>query len=302
MGDLTELLELKRRHEAALLRKATVRGVGVGYKVVGGEVTGELAIVVLVTKKLRPLEDIHPKDRVPPEIEGVRTDVVEVGVIRVPPPAGVGRRERMRPAPGGCSIGHVRSTAGTLGCLVRRGDRAFILSNNHVLAATNLGVRGDYILQPGPGDGGRVPEDGIAELADYIRLDFAGENAMDAALARPFSRELVSPEILEVGEPSGWAEPELRAEVIKSGRTTGLTHGEIGVVEATIDVLYGLERVRFVGQCVVTTPGFSAGGDSGSAVILPDSTRVVGLLFAGSGEATVFTPIGRVLSALDVEI
>ena len=302
MRDLVELVELKRKHERGLLRKAGVRGVGVGYKVVGGETTGELAVVVLVTRKIRPLEDIHPKDRVPPELEGARTDVVEVGVVRVPAPATAGRRGRMRPAPGGCSVGHVRSTAGTLGCLVRRGDRVFILSNNHVLAATNLGVRGDYILQPGPSDGGHVPEDGIAELADYVKLDFAGENAMDAALARPFSRELVSPEILDVGEPTGWAKPELRAEVVKSGRTTGLTRGEIGVVETTIEVLYGLTRVRFVGQCVVTTPGFSAGGDSGSAVVLPGAKKVVGLLFAGSEEATVFTPIGRVLSALNVEL
>ncbi len=295
-------MELKRRYEGKLLRKATVRGVGVGYRVVGGEVTEELSIVVLVTRKICPLEDIHPMDRVPPEIEGARTDVVEVGVVRVPAPAGIGRRERLRPAPGGCSVGHVRSTAGTLGCLVHRGGEVFILSNNHVLAATNLGVKGDYILQPGPVDGGHVPEDGIAELADYIRLDFAGENPMDAALARPFSRELVSPEILEVGVPSGWAEPELRAEVIKSGRTTGLTRGVIGVVETTIDVLYGLRRVRFVGQCVITTPGFSADGDSGSAVLLPANKKVVGLLFAGSEEATVFTPIGRVLSALDVTL
>ncbi|NOX44325.1 MAG: hypothetical protein GXO72_01115, partial [Caldiserica bacterium] len=80
MRDLVELVELKRRYERDLLRKAGVRGVGVGYKVVGGEVTGELAVVVLVTRKIRPLEDIHPKDRVPPELEGARTDVVEVGV------------------------------------------------------------------------------------------------------------------------------------------------------------------------------------------------------------------------------
>ncbi len=299
---IEELRELKRQHEGELLRKSVVRGVGIGYKTVGGKVTGELAIVVLVTKKIRPVSDIPPHERIPPEIEGVRTDLVEVGVVRVPVPLEIGRRDRLRPAPGGCSIGHVRSTAGTLGCLVRGGEGEFILSNNHVLAATNLGVRGDYIVQPGPADGGRVPEDAIARLVDYIPLDFSGENELDAAIARPLSEELVTPEILEIGEPRGKAEPELSAEVVKSGRTTGLTRGEIGVVEATIDVLYGLKRVRFVGQCVVTTPKFSAGGDSGSVVLYPESKKVVGLLFAGSEEATVFTPIGTVLSRLDVSL
>ena len=302
MRELTELVEIKQRAERELLAKGNVRGVGVGYKTVGGRVTDELAIVVLVTRKIRPLEDIHPKDRVPPEIEGARTDVVEVGLVRVPPPGEVGRRGRMRPAPGGCSIGHVRATAGTLGCLVRREKERFILSNNHVLAATNLGAKGDYILQPGPADGGRVPEDGIAELSDYVRIDFGGENRMDAALARPFSPELVTAEILEVGEPTGIAEPELGAEVAKSGRTTGLTRGTVDVVAATVDVLYGLERVRFVDQCVVAVPGFSAGGDSGSVVLLPESKRAVGLLFAGSEVSTIFTPLGTVLEELRVEL
>jgi hypothetical protein len=185
---------------------------------------------------------------------------------------------------------------------VRRGSERLILSNNHVLAATNLGAKGDYILQPGPADGGRVPEDGIAELSDYVRIDFGGENKVDAALARPFSPDLVAAEILEVGEPTGLKEPELGAEVVKSGRTTGLTRGTVDVVAATVEVLYGLERVRFVDQCVVAVPGFSAGGDSGAVVLLPESKRAVGLLFAGSEEATIFTPMRTVLGELRVEL
>ncbi|HDI10701.1 MAG TPA: hypothetical protein ENF77_00020 [Candidatus Acetothermia bacterium] len=299
---IKEILEIKARHLEGLLRKATVRGVGIGYKVVGGEVTDELSLVVLVTRKLKPLEDIPPSHRIPREIEGVRTDVIDVGVVRVSPPEPTAlRRDRLRPAPGGCSIGHVRVTAGTMGCLVRRGKERFILSNNHVLAATNLGAKGDYILQPGPADGGRVPEDGIAELAEYVPLDFSGVNQVDAAIARPFSQELVVDEILDIGVPLGAGDPELQQEVLKSGRTTGLTRGHVGVVEATIDVLYGERKVRFEGQCVIPVPGFSRGGDSGSAIISTDR-KIVGLLFAGSEEATVFTPIRRVLQALKVEL
>lgn len=303
MSELERVVEAKRQYEGELLRKAIVRGVGVGYKVIGGRRTGEPSVVALVTRKL-PAGLLHPKDMVPAELGGIRTDVVEVGVVRIPPtPLSSLRQESIRPAPGGCSIGHVRATAGTLGCLVRRGAERFILSNNHVLAVGNFGVRGDIILQPGPLDGGRVPEDEIAELADHVPIDFSGPNRMDAAIAKPLSPDLVTEEILELGVPRGVAAPALGEQVVKSGRTTGVTRGTVEVVEATIDVLYGLARVRFQGQCLVVATGFSQGGDSGSVVLRDDgSLAAVGLLFAGSEKATVFTPILEVLSALRVEL
>ncbi|NES83907.1 MAG: hypothetical protein F6K10_22220, partial [Moorea sp. SIO2B7] len=62
-------------------------------------------------------------------------------------------RFRMRPAPGGVSVGHYRVTAGTLGCLARgrrapRNRRLLMLSNNHVLANSNNARFSDSIIQP----------------------------------------------------------------------------------------------------------------------------------------------------------
>ena len=59
-------------------------------------------------------------------------------------------REDTRPLLIGASVGHVRVTAGTIGAFVRRGERVFLLSNNHVLAASNEASIGDFIRQPGP--------------------------------------------------------------------------------------------------------------------------------------------------------
>ena len=44
-----------------------------------------------------------------------------------------------------------------------------------------------------------APNDPIAELSDFERIDFAGPNTMDAAVARVLDRDDVEPEILGVG-------------------------------------------------------------------------------------------------------
>lgn len=74
-------LDVKRRHEQELMRKANVVAVGIGYKTQDGHQTQEVAIVVSVKNKV-PLSELKPDDRIPPEIEGVPVDVVETGVIR----------------------------------------------------------------------------------------------------------------------------------------------------------------------------------------------------------------------------
>jgi len=148
------------------------------------------------------------------------------------------RTEKVRPAPGGVSIGHKDITAGTLGCVVRdrRTGRRVILSNNHVLANSNLGEIGDPILQPGPIDGGTL-EDQIATLERFVRIkEPPATNLVDAAIALPLSDDLISDEILDVGRIAGTARATINLPVKKSGRTTGLTRGRIFDTAATIKV------------------------------------------------------------------
>jgi hypothetical protein len=170
-----------------LLKKSHVVGVAAGYKESDGVVTDQPSLVVLVDEK-RPMSEIENKDRVPKDVEGVRTDVMVVGNLR----ANASPRDRFRPIiPLGVSIGHYESTAGTLGALVR--DNAtgeiFILSNNHVLANCNYGKKGDPILQPAPLDGGMNPADVVATLERFIPLrylqDSTGEMASVGQIAQP---------------------------------------------------------------------------------------------------------------------
>jgi hypothetical protein len=240
---------------------------------------------------------------------------VHTGVIDAQP-----HRMRLRPAPGGISVGHRLITAGTIGCLVRgrsapRINRLMVLSNNHVLANTNAGPLGESIIQPGRFDGGVHPADRIAILERFVPISFAAgaNNVVDCATGWAWP-DRVRRELMYI---SGGAIRYFRVgstpvaallgmAVGKSGRTTQLTRGTVTAVGVTINVNFGGGRIgRFINQIAVRTPGgnFSAGGDSGSLIWTWDARRApVALLFAGGGGTTFGNPIGPVLSRLDVQL
>ena len=91
-----------------LLNRANVVGVAVGNKEDKTAPEGERAVVVLVERKL-PLSALSAADVIPKTVDGVRTDVYEVGYLR----AFDTPRDRFRPTiPSGVSIGHYKITAG----------------------------------------------------------------------------------------------------------------------------------------------------------------------------------------------
>lgn len=334
MPQYQETLFAKSFHKKAILAKPNVVGLGVGYKTIQGEQTDELSIIALVREKV-PLPGLLTEALVPGSLDGIRTDVIEVGELRPLQ----SRSDRWRPAPPGVSIGHYQVTAGTFGAVVRdkTTGRRLILSNNHVLANSNAAKSGDPILQPGPVDGGRVENDTIARLERFYPLDFglspptcslaqiyadfgnriarmAGSahkleiinsnpeavNLIDAALARPVENSLISDEILGIGEITGVQEASLSLLVRKSGRTTGLRSGEVRVLDTTVNIEYGAGRTAvFEGQ-ILTSP-ISQGGDSGSLLVTADSNLAVGLLFAGSSQATLHNPIQAVMEGLNID-
>lgn len=279
-----------------LLKKANVVGVGIGEKITGGLPVGRLCLKVYVEKKLKKTL-LAKSDLVPQKLSQIETDVEEVGKIKP-----LANTARIRPALGGVSIGHYKITAGTLGCLVKdkKTGRSFILSNNHVLANSNGAKKGDIIIQPGAADGGKVPEDKIANLERWIEIDFTDVgNLVDSSLAAPVSEEVVKPEIASIGVPRGVSKARLKMIVQKSGRTTGHTFGEIKDVSATMRISYGRKSALFRNQ--ILTTAMSQGGDSGS-LVLDQKNRAVGLLFAGSNLVTLCNPIQEVLKLLEVTL
>jgi hypothetical protein len=73
MPTLETVRSVKARAEDQLMRMPGVTGVGVAYKYVGGRRTDELSIRVHVERK----RDVPLAEAIPPEIEDVKTDVVE---------------------------------------------------------------------------------------------------------------------------------------------------------------------------------------------------------------------------------
>jgi hypothetical protein len=313
--------QAKRQNESRLLRMSNVVAVGIGFKTTGGVQTDEISVIVSVVKKL-PLVQLPERSRVPQALAGVQTDVIETGpIFALQDP-----KEKMRPARPGISIGHYLITAGTLGCLVQREGQVYILSNNHVLANSNNGQIGDAILQPGPHDGGTLA-DQIGTLEQFVPVSFGlssgcgcspfaflmrllgmakpmvnepGNNTVDCALAKPLSPELVNPDILGIGIPTGAAAATLGTPVQKSGRTTGLTTDQITQIDVSVTVSYGGNNIAVFKNQLMAGP-MSQGGDSGSAV-LDMNKQVVGLLFAGSTNTTIINPIQLVLDALQVQV
>jgi len=325
-GLFKEALSVKQQYLDKLFKLPNVVGIGIGYKVSQGVVTGELAITISVRKKVATAQ-LAAGDLIPKLLGSIKTDVIETGVFKAfqdPNP-----KQKYRPAQPGASIGHYQITAGTFGCLVKRGSDLFILSNNHVLADSNKAKLGDAIWQPGAYDGGTAA-DKLAELVEFVPLEFDGDggtpqpggcsglissllgkpsqpssvnqpgnNHVDCAIAKPLAPDLVTNEILRIGKPAGMGTATLGTAVQKFGRTTNYTQDTIIQVDVTATVDYGGPLATFQGQLMAGA--MSQGGDSGSAV-LDDQKRVVGLLYAGSDTTTLINPIQDVLTALNVEI
>lgn len=302
-----------------------VVGYGRGLK----NLDGPVAKVFLVREKL-PISALSSQDIIPREVDGLPTDVLMVGDIVA--------QQRVRPAPGGSSIGHFKITAGTLGVVVRLkpSGKRMILSNNHVLANSNDASVGDAIYQPGPYDGGG-PADQIATLGSFMPINFgtgeptcnlakmyaafgnglamalgsshrvhalfenqAAKNIMDAALALPLDDNLVLDDIIQIGKITGAKDATLGMPVRKYGRTTKFTEGTVTVLDAVVQVSYGAGKTATFENQIITTP-MSQGGDSGSLLVDRDTPDAVGLLFAGSEQVTIHSPIQPILDTFGAE-
>ena len=312
-----------RKYHRYLLRKSGAQSVGFGFK--NGD-TNTPSIIVGVEKK-KTKKQLRRFDVIPKKVMGLPTDDVETGIIKA-----LEFTDRVRPAFGGVSLGHPTITAGTLGGTVRTlEEERMILSNNHVMAASNNAELGDPIIQPGAFDGGTVPDDVLANLERFVEISFDSgsgggglvdfirqllclifgvfcddppgegptDNQVDAAIARPVSDEIVLDEINEIGNYVGIAEAIVGMPLQKFGRTTELTTGSVQQIGATVNVQYGDGLVAtFTNQIIAGA--MSAGGDSGS-MVLNDQNNLVGLLFAGSDSLTVINRIQDVFEQLEVQ-
>ena len=258
-----------------------------------------------------------PDLKIPKRFGELPTDIIEVGEVT----AYQDPTEQHLPALGGVSVGHSTITSGTLGCLVEKNGDHYILSNNHVLAASNTAEAGDPVVQPGPKYGGLSPQNDIAILEPYQSIDFSLDwcerNWIDAAIAKVGNcqQEIVLPEIIDIGMPrSTLLPPEIDPRgrsVEKYGVTTQHTIGVVRTIDTFVKVKYKVNDQELValfdGQIAISRNDslpFSEGGDSGSLIVDSETRKPVALLFAGGkdmdAKATYANPINAVLEHYDV--
>ncbi|HUW44693.1 MAG TPA: CFI-box-CTERM domain-containing protein [Dehalococcoidia bacterium] len=300
------LAEARKALEQELLPLAGAGFVGIAHS----EDEGEVIVFV---------EDEQTKQRVPRSFEGytVRTEVtgrVKTLSTQVAEPLnGVSpeRQHEVRPLVGGTSLSaYVPDLyySGTLG-MVTYDDK--ILSNAHVIAM-NPGTAefldiGTSVIQPGSGDGGNMG-DRVGGLEDYIPIDFdtEAENYADAAIGSIDEGVDASygEQFDEGGNywVEGWTEVSPGDIVRKSGRTTGVTTGEVYQTNGSVWVEYGDQVAHFVDQIIVEQVNwsFSGHGDSGSAV--DKDGEFVGLVFAGSQDYAFINKAEHIINELGIAV
>ena len=295
-----EAIEVQHRHLGSLMHVPDVVGTGVGIGLDG------LPVIKVFTKKAGVRGIPEWLESVP-----VHVEVTGMVVALECPQGSTGKCDR--PVPIGVSTGHPAITAGTIGARVKDASgRVFALSNNHVYANQNEAAIGDNVLQPGTYDGGVDPADAIGTLYDYEFIDFtfAGENYMDAAIALSSTSNLDNSTLGNgYGIPSSQiAAASIGLPVKKYGRTTSLTHGQVGTIGVFVEVCYEqfwgfcIKSAYFYDQIQISGSGFSGAGDSGSLIVTKDGNNPVGLLFAGSDTTTFANRIDLVLERFGVTI
>ncbi len=282
-----------------LLSKRNVIGVGVGQKWTNKVNTKKESLLVFVSSKLNKSE-LSQSDLIPESINGHTVDVVgKSGYI-----SKLGLTQKVRPLKPGYSCGHLWVTAGTIGGFFRdRDGQVVMLSNNHVLAASNRGVRGNVALQPGIYDDKNWQSNIVGSLKyfrplvdqrgtsfDAVRWrSIVGYNVEDSAVAVVTNQDLIDYEYPVIGTPNGFIdEVPVETTVQKVGRTTGHTTGTVIATDAIVNVQYDRSTFLFKDQIVTTVMG--QGGDSGS-MLFDTNKNMVGLLFAGSNTITIFNKL-----------
>jgi hypothetical protein len=214
------------------------------------------------------------------------------------------RMSRADPLCGGVSISDSRHyAAGTLGTKVvdRTTGAEMILSNWHVLVADWAGRPGQPILQPGRLDGGT----GVNIIAGLTRDAMASN--LDAAVATLTGNRRIVNDQLGLGPISGVGAATHGLGLVKSGRTSGITHGVVTGLSGVAQIAYaGIPRTI---RHVITIDPLMGGevsrpGDSGSIWLADSDRQAVGLHFAGGDapERGLAIDIATVLDALDVEL
>ena len=309
--------------KAVLLNIPDVVAVGIGYKESNNVFTKEIAYRVYVPAK-KSLASLAPADVIPPEINGIKTDVLTP--LRVTNDSDVCGNERRtldhhRPLTAGIAISTDSNSYGTLGWFGTLTDgTTVLLTNKHVLydATNTTDTRKLKTAQPQLGDPSKCccctcgSDNVIGEAIIGIRdITPASDTSVDCAIAKinadiaaEIDFSITNSATDEVLVVTGTGTAVVGDQVRKIGARSAFTRGEvvhlgdIAVEPATdedgteISVRQGqvlivpIETETYEVREGVCKVAFSNSGDSG-AVILNDDDEIIALNWGGDRTTNV---------------
>ncbi len=270
------------------LSRPNIVGLDVGTKTVNGQATDERSIVVHVVKKV-PAAQLGEDDFPIPEAfaahvldaDGavldvtVPTDVVEVGEPRLDV-----NNERIRPAEGGYQIkAENMPGTGTLGVNIVWASKYRLMTNNHVIACnTNAGAD---VYQPSIGANNKIGVvNGFIPVVTYPTSTEPYPHYNTQDLAWTYLTPLVgSPEITQIGTPSGVRAPVPGESVVLVGKETGtIRKAKISsLVYATTLQWPAPGSYAWFDTFIRLDAKVTVPGDSGSAYVALSDGKVVGI-------------------------
>jgi hypothetical protein len=335
-----ELWRIKRKAQDELFRIPGVRAVAIGHKFTGGKNTRAVSIVVKVEKK-RPLSEVPESERIPAEIEGIPTDVLEwkprILAVRT-----VNDTAKERPVLGGVLIvldADGAENRGTLGFIAQTDGSVPGIATGAVVGVTCMHVvtangtptgtflRNVKVGQPTTCDCSRCCAscyDIIGKVLFGVGVDGSGAEVDSAMIALEKDLEYFC-DIKEMGPVTGSrvlnSASDVGITVHKRGYRTGLTKGTVHAIGGTVrlgattfaDGVIDIDPDSAIpswddcvdeGNCagMISFSAFGCVGDSGAAVF-DDQHRIVGLFSAIHCDGTgVAVGIDVVTKALGVTV
>jgi len=308
--DLDELASEESRYLDAyeairerLLRIPGVVEVGVGLKETDGGLTRTIAYRVYVQEK-RPESELSPKELVPKEIDGFRTDVITVRAETLLLGFNDENDERnYKRKVGGIYVGNDKRTGmGTLGCFCKTADNKTVFLSNHHVLFDGGAAAGSEVGQPQYDDSCCCTCNKIGAVLDgdaATNLDCAISSLDDDVPFIPKIKQTKKPDgtLENNGFINGSAAATSGNEVWKVGARTGITRATLSQVTPRLE-LHPKAPFAYVADH----------GDSGSVVVDLASGMVVGLLrsidkeIANGGSLGFASPIGPVLTRLNITV
>lgn len=267
---MKRLIKVKRHYENQLLVRKNVLGCSMGLKRVGGEYTNTHCIVVYVY----PKEDVGKEDSIPDRLDGIQTDVQKIephtkglGIISTAPYSHHSIKEE--------TCLEIQKVAAVNMKLLNKVDFAIsaVIGLDEIRAAAKesglfageledqLRQRPRFATKAG-GSIGRylAPIESVYPgAATFMRtlvrihklyskgrrrkLPYEIKGMLDRLRLLTQYKHLSLYEVSGIGRIKGFTEPRLGMQVLKSGRTTGVTEGTLVGIDASLFVDYPMGRV-----------------------------------------------------------